>query len=88
MKYSKLQKKKFDILCLQETHTAPDHTFKECEDFYLVPHCRKKSSNNRYFGGFLLLIRKTIRKGIKIDQSEDRDLLEVTLKKTILWIRK
>ena len=47
-------KNKFDILCLQETHTAPEDTFKECDDFYLVPHCRKKSTNNRYFRFFVV----------------------------------
>ena len=74
-------RKKFDILCLQEIHTAPEDTFRECEEFYLVPHCRRKSANNRYFGGFLLLIRKGIRKGIKIDQKSDRDMIVVTLGK-------
>ena len=75
---------KFDILCLEETHTASEELLKDIVNFYSIPHCRKISSNNRYFGGFLLLIRKTIKKGVKVELNDDKDMLEITLKKRFL----
>ena len=47
----------FDILCLQETHTAQNDNF-NIRDFVAIPHCRQISRNKRYFGGMLLLIRR------------------------------
>ena len=47
----------------------------------MKPHCRRKSSNNRHFGGFLLFIRTSIKEGVKIREIFDEDALEVTLKK-------
>ena len=73
--------RKFDILCLQETHSAPENIFKNNNDFVLLSHCREKSANNRYFGGILLMIRKNIRCGVKVGQIKDRDLFEITLNK-------
>ncbi len=71
-----------DILCVQETHCGPrDIPSQHLTQFNSIPHCRKKSTNNRYFGGMLLLIRKTIRKGVKVTSTEDPDILRVTLKK-------
>ena len=63
--------RKFDLLCLQETHLAQDDNIPTLDNFRAVPHCRKKSSNNRYFGGFLLLVRRSIEKGIKINKNKD-----------------
>ena len=57
---------KFDILCLQETHMAPEELLKDTENFYSIPHCRKISSNNRYFGGFLLFIIKIIKRVLQL----------------------
>ena len=58
------------------------------DNYVAVPHCRKISRNNRYFGGMLLLIRKTVRKGIKIQQDIDVDALEITLDKTFLGLER
>ena len=79
--------KKCDILCLQETHLAQGDNIPSLENFNSVPHCREKSGNNRYFGGFLLLIRKSIAKGIKINKNKDVDVLEVTLLKHFFLLR-
>ena len=68
----------FDILCLQETHASPKDTPK-FKNFVPIPHCREISGNKRYFGGMLLFIRKTIRKGIKVNSKVDVDSLEVIL---------
>ena len=70
-----------DILCLQETHLGPhelpvDHL----TDFKAIPHCRAISANGRYFGGMLLLVRKSVRDGLKLTNTENRDILGVTLK--------
>ena len=73
--------KNFDILCLQETHIGNDEILTKLKDFHTTTHCRNKSANNRYFGGFLLLLRNSIRKGIKILKSDDKDILEVLLLK-------
>ena len=73
--------KAHDILCLQEAHLGPhelpvDHL----TDYNAIPHCRIKSANGRFFGGMLLLVRKSIRPGIKISSTGNRDILGVTLK--------
>ena len=66
--------KKFDILCLQETHISNDTTFTKPKEFHVITHCRNKSANNRYFGGFLIFIRNSIWKGVKKSDNEDKDL--------------
>ena len=69
-----------DILCLQETHCGKnDLLSSHITEFQGIPHCRKISANNRYFGGMLLLIRKTIRKGIKITSTENPDIFGIRL---------
>ena len=72
--------KDFDIFCLQETHTAQNDvpTF---ENFVAVPHCREISRNKRYFGGMILLITRTLRKGVKINRDIDDDTVELILDK-------
>ena len=72
-----------DILCVQETHCGPNDIPSQHLDknFKSIPHCRGMSGNNRYFGGMLLLIKKTIRKGVKISSTDDPDILGITLKK-------
>ena len=65
--------KKFDILCLQETHLAKNESLSIPDNYVAIPHCRNISKNNRYFGGMLLLIKKLFRKGIKIKQDFDAD---------------
>ena len=73
--------KKFDILCLQETHLGPDEIPSIDENYVPVPHCRNISGNNRYFGGMLLLVRKSIRSLVEIRKDFDQDLIEVILNK-------
>ena len=71
-----------DILCLQETHCGQnDLLSSHINLFHPVPHCRKISNNNRYFGGMLLLIRKTIRKGVRVTSTENPDILGIRLLK-------
>ena len=63
-----------DILCVQETHCGPsDIPSQHLDKYKSIPHCRGKSGNNRYFGGMLLLIKKSIREGVKISSTEDPD---------------
>ena len=54
---------------------------KTTEGYVAIPQCLDKSKNNRHFGGPLLYIKKSIRKGIKIIQDFDQDCIEVILKK-------
>ena len=72
---------RFDVLCLQETHVSTDEHIPIPKGFYTVPHCRSISGNSRYFGGFLILIRKSIKMGIKIVEKCDDDAFEITLLK-------
>ena len=61
---------KFDLLCLQETHTSQLQKF-NLQNYVSIPHCRKMRRNNRYFGGMLLLIKTTIKSIIR-DQAVTR----------------
>ena len=71
-----------DILCVQETHCGQnDLSSDHLTQFDSIPHCRKKSSNNRFFGGMLLLIRKSVRRGVKVTNSTVPDILGITLSK-------
>ena len=72
--------KKFDIFCLQETHTSQNDT-PTFDKFVTIPHCRNISANKRYFGGMLLFIRRTLRKGMKVNRDVDDDCVEVVLDK-------
>ena len=58
------QIKDFDIVLLTETHVGYDTTV-DIDNFLYYPFCRKKSSNNRYFGGLGILIKRSIRNGVK-----------------------
>ena len=79
--------KKFDILCLQETHLPQDENLPQFEDHITIPHCRKMSANNRYFGGLLIFIRKSIRDGAKIEPTTvDNDVFKITLSKTFFGL--
>ena len=55
----------YDIVFLSETHTGFD-THIDIEGFQHISVCRPLSRNNRYYCGLALLIRKSIRNGIKI----------------------
>lgn len=55
---------KSDIVMLTETHIGYEHNI-QFDNFYFYAFCREKSKNNRYFGGLGILIRKSIKVGIK-----------------------
>ena len=76
-----------DILCLQETHVSHTEMIPKFDDFHVTPHCREKSMNNRYFGGMLLFIRKTIKKGVKVVKQWDNDTFEINLLKSYFGLR-
>ena len=79
--------KKFDVLCLQETHLSHDEKVPTVQGFRSIPHCREISKNGRYFGGLLVLIRKSIENGIKLSKNKwDVDAFEITLLKTFFQI--
>ena len=80
--------KKFDILCLQETHLSQDDDVPKFDGYVPIPHCRKLSGNNRYFGGMLVYIKTSIRSGARIRRNFDDDALEVTLLKNFFGLGK
>ena len=77
----------FDIFCLQETHTSQTDK-PRFEKFDTIPHCRKISTNKRYFGGMLLFIRRSLRKGVKVNRDIDNDCIEVTLNEGFFGLEK
>ena len=78
---------KFDILCLQETHVSDEADFEIPAGFRAIPHCRKISGNNRYFGGLLILIRKSVYPGIKRGKFTDDDVFHLVLKKEFFALK-
>ena len=81
--------KSLDILCLQETHVGPSETQSlTVEGFRIIPFHRKKSENNRFFGGSMLLIRKELMRGIKIIDSYGGDVIWLKLKKEFFGLEK
>ena len=78
--------KKFDLFCLQETHVPNEETIPSFNNFSIIPHCRKKSRNNRYFGGMLIYIRNSIKKGVKVCRKCDEDTFELILKKSFFGL--
>ena len=79
---------KHDLFCIQETHVSENEFIPKPEGFEVVPHCRKISDNNRYFGGILVYIRSNIRAGMKINRKLDEDALEITLCKKFFGLPK
>ena len=65
--------KKHDIVCLQEAYLSQDEIIPETNGYDTVPHCRKISANNRYFGGLIIYIKSSIRNSIKIGHKFDMD---------------
>ena len=51
-------------------------------------HCRKISTNKRYYGGMLLFIRRSLRKGVKVNNDIDDDCIEVTLNEGFFGLEK
>ena len=81
--------KTFDILALQEIQCGPSDTQGlSVHGFCLLPFHRTMSSNNRFFGGMHLLIRKNIRKGIRIIDNVNSDKIWIKLDKTFSTLRK
>ena len=74
--------KKIEILCLQETQCGISETTSlSLEGYRLIPFERNKSGDSRYFGGPLLLMKSGIRKGIKILDSVNGDIICIKLQK-------
>ena len=75
----------YDIVFLSETHTGYENRIL-FEDFQHFPVCRPISTNNRYYGGLALLIRNTIRNGIKILKNTSSEYQWVKLcKNFFIW---
>ena len=54
----------FDILCLQEIQCGPSDTLGlSVEGYLLKSFHRTISNNNRYFGGSVMLVKTSVRKG-------------------------
>ena len=56
----------FDILCLQETHLGQDDNIPEINGYATASHCRRKSGNNRYFGGLLIYTKVVLKTVLKL----------------------
>jgi hypothetical protein len=74
------QFKNFDIVLLTETHVEYN-TVISIHGFHYYPFCREKSSNNRFFGGLDILIKKNIRKGVALLQNSNTEYQWLKLKR-------
>ena len=70
----------YDIIFLSESHTGFE-THIDLEGFQHFQICRPMSRNNRYYGGLALLIRKTLRSGIRILKNSSTEFQWVKLLK-------
>ena len=77
----------YDIVFLSETHTGFD-THIDIEGFQHVQICRPISSNNRYYGGLALLIRKTLSNYINILKNSSSEFQWVELLKNYFSLYK
>ena len=78
-----------DILCLQEIQSGPIETQSLAVDgFRIISFHRKKSANNRYFGGTMLLIKNELMRGIKIIDNCGGDIIWVKLAKDFFGLEK
>ena len=79
----------FDILALQEIQCGPSETQKLVVPGYrILPFHRKRSSNNRYFGGTILFIKYHIREGVKVIDNFEGDKIWVKLKMNFFNLEK
>lgn len=67
-----------DIFCLLESHVGSLENL-SIEGYSEYLSHRKKSGNNRYFGGLALYIKQNIRKGIKIVRNTSPDIIWIKL---------
>lgn len=81
------QIKIYDLVLLTETHIGYNTNI-EITDFTYYPVCRDKSSNNRYFGGLGILVKRNIRKGISILPNTNKDYQWLMLKKDFFNLKK
>ena len=77
----------YDIVFLSETHTGFDTPI-DIEAFQHVQICRPISTNNRYYGGLALLIRKTLHNGIQILKNSSSEFQWVKLLKDYFSLEK
>ena len=74
--------KKFDILCLQETHCGPkDVRLLSISEYKMKHFNRPISGNHRYFGGMLPLYKDYLTMGISIVDNKHHDKLWIKLDK-------
>ncbi|MEW8548121.1 MAG: endonuclease/exonuclease/phosphatase family protein, partial [Candidatus Thiodiazotropha sp.] len=92
--YNKLQDPQFirkinyyDIILLTETHIGNGEKI-SLSGYSFFSICRRKSSNNRYFGGLGILIKNSIRPGVKLQTNTSSEYQWIALKKDFFHIEK
>ena len=79
----------YDILCLQEIQCGPSDTHGLSLDGYsLYPFHREISKNNRYFGGSLIFIKRSIKKGVTFIKNVKGDIIWIKLIKKFFGLSK
>ena len=76
----------FDILCIQESHLSEEDNIPKVDGYETTPHSRKRSGNNRFFGGMVVYVKTSIKNGLKIDRNFDVDTLEIILSKSFFGL--
>ena len=77
----------YDIAFLCETHIGMENHI-DIEGFQHIPICRPIARNNRYYGGLAVLIRKSIRSGIKILKNTSSEFQWIKLSKNFFNLEK
>ena len=72
----------FEILCLQEIQCGPKDTQPLYRKGYRLHALHRKiSTNRRYYGGSIILIKNEIREGVKITSNSNDDRIWLKLSK-------
>eukprot|EP00794_Sanderia_malayensis_P016224 gene16224-17860_t len=92
IKVSKLDDEEFintvkhlDIFALAECHVGPDKNLL-INNFESFSTSRERSSNNRYYGGLTLFVRKFVRPGVKILNLNSSEIIWLKLEKSFFYL--
>ena len=78
----------FDVFCFQEIQCSDKDLQFIIPGFRKFPFTRNVSSNNRFYGGSLLLIKTNIKEGVRIIENNDPEKVWVKFDKTFFNLSK
>ena len=78
----------FDVFCFQEIQCSDKELKFNVPGFRKFPFTRKVSSNNRFYGGSLLLIKSNIKEGVKIIENNNPEKVWIKFEKKFFNLTK